>query len=182
VGAWNEPETYLSASSGTTALKEHFLATLAREHLKTLRVLKAYPEDKRNLKPSERSMSTLELVQILVTGQEMLVAALTTGFDWSGAPRARAVIPASMASGIRKLDEVHADLVSILKEFPPARLGDTIQFFVGPKTLGDVPIFDFLWQMLLDQIHHRGQLSIYMRIAGAKVPSIYGPSGDEPWM
>jgi len=36
--------------------------------------------------------------------------------------------------------------------------------------------------MLLDQIHHRGQLSIYMRIAGAKVPSIYGPSADEPWI
>jgi hypothetical protein len=36
----------LSAASGTSALKEHFLETLAREHLRTLRVLKAYPEDK----------------------------------------------------------------------------------------------------------------------------------------
>ena len=157
------------------------LETLAREHLRTLRVLKAYPEDKPDLKPSDRSMSALELIQILLTGQEMLIAALTIGLDWSGALRARAVIPASMASGIQKLDEVHRDLVSILKQLPPARLRDTIRFFVGPKTLGDVTIFDFLWQMLLDQIHHRGQLSIYMRIAGAKVPSIYGPSADEPW-
>ncbi|MBI1806965.1 MAG: hypothetical protein HYR76_07940, partial [Ignavibacteria bacterium] len=31
-------------------------------------------------------------------------------------------------------------------------------------------------------VHHRGQLSVYLRIVDAKVPSIYGPSADEPWM
>jgi uncharacterized damage-inducible protein DinB len=35
--------------------------------------------------------------------------------------------------------------------------------------------------MLHDQIHHRGQFSVYLRMVGGKVPSIYGPSGDEPW-
>jgi len=40
---------------------------------------------------------------------------------------------------------------------------------------------DFLWFLLCDQIHHRGQLSVYLRMADGKVPSIYGPSGDEPW-
>jgi uncharacterized damage-inducible protein DinB len=44
-----------------------------------------------------------------------------------------------------------------------------------------VPKIDFLWFLLCDQIHHRGQLSVYLRMAGGKVPSIYGPSGDEPW-
>ena len=176
------PRSYPSASAGTAALKRHFLETLAREHLTTLRVLKAYPEDKPNLKPSGRSMSALELVRILVTGQEMLIAALTTGFDWSGKRRARPAPAESMSSAIRDLDAVHGRLVSILEEIPPSRLDGTVQFFVGPNTLGDVAILDFLWQMLLDQIHHRGQLSIYMRIAGAKVPSIYGPSADEPWM
>jgi uncharacterized damage-inducible protein DinB len=36
--------------------------------------------------------------------------------------------------------------------------------------------------MLCDQIHHRGQFSVYLRMADGKVPSIYGPSLDEPWM
>jgi uncharacterized damage-inducible protein DinB len=40
---------------------------------------------------------------------------------------------------------------------------------------------DVLWYLLNDQIHHRGQFSVYLRMAGAKVPSIYGPSKDEPW-
>lgn len=177
-----DSRSYLTSPSGKRALKQHFFETLEREHLTTLRILKAYPEDKADLKPSDRSMSALELASILVTAQEMLISALTTGFDWSGKRPARPAPPDSMSSAIRKLDEVHGRLVSILGEFPDARLSDTVRFFVAPKTLGDMPILDFLWQMLLDQIHHRGQLSIYMRIAGARVPSIYGPSADEPWM
>ena len=42
------------------------------------------------------------------------------------------------------------------------------------------PVGDLLWLFLLDGIHHRGQLSTYIRPMGGKVPSIYGPSGDEP--
>jgi uncharacterized damage-inducible protein DinB len=47
--------------------------------------------------------------------------------------------------------------------------------------MGDVRRLDFLWQILMDMVHHRGQFTVYSRIAGAKVPSIYGPSADEPW-
>ena len=36
--------------------------------------------------------------------------------------------------------------------------------------------------VLFDQIHHRGRLSVYSRLADTRVPSIYGPSGDESWM
>jgi uncharacterized damage-inducible protein DinB len=38
----------------------------------------------------------------------------------------------------------------------------------------------FLWYLFFDAIHHRGQLSTYIRPMGGKVPSIYGPSGDDP--
>jgi len=55
-------------------------------------------------------------------------------------------------------------------------------FMVAPKQKGEVPLADFVEFMLGDQIHHRGQLSVYLRMAGGKVPSIYGPSADEPWM
>jgi uncharacterized damage-inducible protein DinB len=55
-------------------------------------------------------------------------------------------------------------------------------FFVGPGKTGDIPLADFVNFMTHDQIHHRGQLSVYLRMAGGKVPAIYGPSADEPWM
>src|SRR5439155_23140414 len=61
------------------------------------------------------------------------------------------------------------------------QLSSTIKFYTAPKQMGDVRRQDFLWQMLNDMIHHRGQLSVYLRMAGGKVPSIYGPSKDEPW-
>jgi uncharacterized damage-inducible protein DinB len=57
-----------------------------------------------------------------------------------------------------------------------------VSFLVAPKTLGNIPKLTFLWFILNDEIHHRGQFSVYLRIAGARVPSIYGPSADEPWM
>jgi DinB family len=48
--------------------------------------------------------------------------------------------------------------------------------------LSDVPRIQLVWFLVHDQIHHRGQFSIYLRMADAKVPSIYGPTADEPWM
>jgi len=60
-------------------------------------------------------------------------------------------------------------------------MNGTVRMPVGPKQVGDVRRGDALWMMLMDTVHHRGQLSVYQRIAGGKVPSIYGPSGDEPW-
>ena len=65
---------------------------------------------------------------------------------------------------------------------PDEKLMETVKFFVAPKTMGDVRRMDVLWSLLHDEIHHRGQFSIYLRMAGGKVPSIYGPSADEPWM
>ena len=58
----------------------------------------------------------------------------------------------------------------------------TVKFFVAPKQMADLRKMDVLWFMLMDCVHHRGQFSVYLRMADGKVPSIYGPSGDEPWM
>jgi len=62
-----------------------------------------------------------------------------------------------------------------------AQLETTVKFVTGPKKMSDLRRLDVLWFLLNDQIHHRGQLSVYLRMAGGKVPSIYGPSGDEKW-
>jgi uncharacterized damage-inducible protein DinB len=56
-----------------------------------------------------------------------------------------------------------------------------VPFMTGPKQMGEMSRAQIAWFLLHDQIHHRGQLTVYLRLAGGKVPSIYGPSGDEPW-
>jgi uncharacterized damage-inducible protein DinB len=56
------------------------------------------------------------------------------------------------------------------------------KFLMGGQVVWEAPLGEMLWGFLFDAIHHRGQLSTYLRPMGAKVPSIYGPSGDDPGM
>jgi uncharacterized damage-inducible protein DinB len=53
------------------------------------------------------------------------------------------------------------------------------QFFYNGKMVSEQPVGEFLWMIHFDAIHHRGQLTSYLRPMGAKVPAIYGPSADE---
>ncbi len=43
----------------------------------------------------------------------------------------------------------------------------------------ELPLGEMLWAVMFDAIHHRGQLSLYIRLTGGKVPAIYDPSADE---
>jgi len=81
-----------------------------------------------------------------------------------------------------QLEAAHRDFAKTVAALSDEQLHQKVKFFVGPKTMGEVERHWLLWFLLHDQIHHRGQFSIYLRIADGKVPSIYGPSGDEPWM
>jgi uncharacterized damage-inducible protein DinB len=55
-----------------------------------------------------------------------------------------------------------------------------VKLYVGDTLFMEKPLGEFLWYLFFDAIHHRGQLSTYIRPMGGKVPSIYGPSGDDP--
>ncbi|OLC11236.1 MAG: hypothetical protein AUH41_01155 [Gemmatimonadetes bacterium 13_1_40CM_66_11] len=68
-----------------------------------------------------------------------------------------------------------------MRKVEESQFNTPVKFKTGPKQVSDLRRLDVLWFMLNDQIHHRGQLSVYLRMTGAKVPSIYGPSKDEPW-
>jgi uncharacterized damage-inducible protein DinB len=161
--------------------KQSFLDAYVREHATTLRVLRAYPEDRAELTPHRLCKSARELAFIFVTEQALMETALTTGFDWSKPP-SESRTPATIREIADLFDAGHQRIAGILRAMPDEKLHTTVQFFTGPKTLGDVPLSAFLWLMLHDQIHHRGQFSIYLRMADAKVPSIYGPTADEPWV
>jgi uncharacterized damage-inducible protein DinB len=161
--------------------KKQFLEALEREHQRTMRVLRAYPDDKADFKPHETSGSARELAWIFVLGPNLMAKALTTGFDWSNPSGGPPAAPASMKEIVAAAEQAHQRLVDVLNATDESALDETVQFFVGPKTLGEFTKLGFIEMVLFDHVHHRGQLSVYLRIAGAKVPSIYGPSRDEPW-
>ena len=180
-----------SAASATAAhasvspeAKRAFLEAYDREHATTMRVLRAFPSDQLDLKPSPRSNSARDVAWTFVLERRLGTTILEDGMmarmSTPGAPKPPSA-PEKWDDLLAALESAHAEFGALVRSMPESELAKTSKFFVAPKTMGDVRRMDFLWFLLHDQIHHRGQFSVYLRIAGAKVPSIYGPSGDEPW-
>jgi uncharacterized damage-inducible protein DinB len=173
--------TPASTSTRGTTSKQQFLDVYEEEHAKTMRVLRAYPADKAELRPHAMCKTARELAWVFAIegklGAMVFNNALASGAPSGGPPAA----PASWDAVIAAVEQTHKDFGDLVRATPDEKLNETVKFFVGPKTLGDVRRMDFAWFLLHDQIHHRGQFSIYLRMAGGKVPSIYGPTADEPW-
>jgi uncharacterized damage-inducible protein DinB len=73
-----------------------------------------------------------------------------------------------------------AELRDRLKTLDEAGWNRPVRFYREGKQINETTTSEMLWGFLLDMIHHRGQLSTYIRPMGGKVPSIYGPSADAP--
>ena len=162
--------------------KQQFLGAFANETATTLKGLKAYPKDKLDLRPAPKCKTARELAWMFAAEQAMLEKGMTTGFDWSVPPVSSAKAPESMDAIVAAIDEGHKRIIDIVGKMRDEQMFETVKFFTAPKTIGDIPKVQFLWMVLCDQIHHRGQFSIYLRMADGKLPSIYGPTADEPWM
>jgi uncharacterized damage-inducible protein DinB len=161
--------------------KQQFLGTHDQEHATTMKVLRAYPKDKLDLRPAPKSKNARELAWMFALEQGLLEKALTKGFDWSVPPAKMPDPPESMDAILAAIEEGHKRLGGIIEKMADEQLLETVKFFVAPKTLADIPKIQFMWFVLCDQIHHRGQFSVYLRMAGGSLPSIYGPTADEPW-
>jgi uncharacterized damage-inducible protein DinB len=160
--------------------KQQYLDVLAREHATTVKVLRAYPPEELDLKPHGKCKTARELAWMFVMEQALTHRAITTGLEFS-APPSRPEPPATLDEIIAEFDKTHAAVVEAVNAMPTEKLHGTVKFYTAPKTIGDVPMQQFLWMLLFDQIHHRGQFSIYLRMADGRLPSIYGPTADEPW-
>jgi len=153
--------------------REFFQARRKAEKEIFLRVLRALPEGKLDYKPHERSPTTLQILTTLVAEHDScarLVAAGKTDFT----PPPLKSVGEAVAAFEKNWDELDRQVAAMA----PADWDKNGQFFSGGKMVSDQPIGGFLWFILFDAIHHRGQLSTYIRPMGGKVPAIYGPSAD----
>ena len=159
--------------------KEQFIQSWEREFQTTLKVLRAYPTDKLDLRPHERSRSAQELAWTLAAEESTIIGGAIKGnIDLSAWPKP----PATLKEMIATYERNHKELVEKVKRLSDADFQRVVKFPVGPGTMGDLRCGDICWMLMMDSVHHRGQFSVYLRMAGGKVPSIYGPSADEPWM
>ena len=163
--------------------KQAFLETYDNEHATTMRLLRAYPEDKLDLKPSEKMKNARDLAFIFVLECGLGMKVWNDEFG-KKAPTQGATLtaPEKWSDLLAAVEKASADFRALIANASEEELQQEVHFFVGPKKMGTFTRMNFAWFLLHDQIHHRGQLSVYARIAGAKLPSIYGPTADEPWI
>ena len=162
----------------TPSEKDMFHTTYKNEQATTLKVLKAYPADKGSYTSHPKNNTATQIGHTFAVENNIMIMALKGPLELKGFPPA----PANFQEVVAAYEKSTKDFMAVLAKTPDSRMNETVKFPSGPKQMADYRVMDFLWFMLMDSIHHRGQLSTYIRPAGGKVPSIYGPSGDEPWM
>ena len=177
------PNTTTAARTGAgRTTRDQLIHAFEREHATTMKVLRAFPADKAELKPCPSCKSARELAFVFAMERGLAQLVYRNAFA-DGAPSgAPPAVPATWGEVLAAVELSQRELLDLLRSADDAALTETVKFFTGPRTMGDYTRQDFLWFLIHDEIHHRGQFSIYLRMSGAKVPSIYGPSGDEPWM
>lgn len=155
--------------------KQEFQDILKWELDTLLRVVRAIPVDNFDYKPHQKSKSAKELANSLIAEVYMTIAFVEgKSVTAENVGSYFAVVPDSLEETSIALDEANTKLMSTLSEMPEERLLDMVRFFHRETNVADA-----IFNMMLDIIHHRGQLSVYIRLAGGLVPSIYGPSADE---
>ncbi len=152
--------------------KNNLLQLFKREFATTLKVMRAFPEDKLSFAPHERSSNARKIMSTFVF-EMYLVDSYVMGKHLDRSVF-QAYSPDKVATLISDFERESADIISKLEKLPEADLNKTVEF-AGRK----IPADEFMLMMLFDQIHHRGQMSVYIRLAGGKVPSVYGPSADD---
>ena len=157
--------------------KEMLIHTWNNEFQTTMRVFKAYPTDKLDLRPAEKSRTARELAWVMCADEMMMTGAIAGKIDFAPGPPP----PPTLEELISVYEGIHKSNMRKLKKLTPAQFKRKIKFPVAPRKMGDVPANNLFWLTVFDHVHHRGQFSVYLRIAGGKLPSIYGPTADEPW-
>ena len=138
------------------------------------RVLRALPSGKLDYRPHERSSPAGDLAWQLVVEQRALAELAKSGeYKWDMTGK-----PATLDGIVEAWDAATSDLRARLAGFNEERAAGQVKIMMGEHAWSDA-LGGMLWGFLLDMIHHRGQLSTYIRPMGGKVPSIYGPSGDQ---
>lgn len=165
-----------------TSPKQQFLDSFDREHATTMRVLRAFPKDKADAKLHPNIKTAKELAWVFAgecrLGMRVWRDELAKGIPPGSTPPKPPETWDDVVAAVESQSKEYRTLVS---STPDAQFSEKVHFLVGPKTMGEVSRLDWAWFLLHDQIHHRGQFSTYLRMAGGKVPSIYGPTADEPW-
>jgi uncharacterized damage-inducible protein DinB len=141
------------------------------QETRTTRNVLARIPDGSDYRPDPRSRTAQEIAWQIVCEEKMLIEAVESGrAEWAPPP-----IPDSMEQVLAEYERQSDALPQRWADLSDERFHGNLEFFGTQR-----PASEMAWSFLFDIVHHRGQISTYLRPMGATVPQIYGPSGDEP--
>lgn len=154
----------------TTSEHALFTSHWLRESKTTRNVLARIPEGS-SYRPDPKSRTAQEIAWQIVCEERMIIDAVEQGkAAWEMPP-----VPATMAEVLSTYERQSAEVIQRWQNLPAERWTGTVEFFGRQR-----PASPMAWSFLFDLVHHRGQISTYLRPMGSTVPQIYGPSADEP--
>ena len=147
-----------------------FASLWAKESDTTRKVLERIPEGS-EYRPDPKSRPAQEIAWQIVMEEAMIIDGLESG--------TMTYTPQEMPSSMTEIARTYADQSARIRErwnaLPRERWEGDIGFFGSQRSAAEMA-----WSFLLDIVHHRGQITTYLRAMGSTVPQIYGPSADEP--
>jgi uncharacterized damage-inducible protein DinB len=156
-----------------SGVRDYLVKCLEDEFKTTTRVLE-------NVKPGEwrpdpKARTAAEIAWHIVHSDVWFLESVVAG-EFNPATAAEGAAPGGMPEIIRYYEQHFTKGIAEVKKISGADIAKIVDFF-GMKQ----PMFEALGFALVHGVHHRAQLSTYLRPSGGKVPSIYGGSADEPW-
>lgn len=150
--------------------KTRFIDFWTNESTTTSKVLSRIPEGS-SYRPDPKSRTAQDIAWQITCEEKMLIDALESGkAEWMPAPT-----PATMKEIVDTYNKQSAEICKRLSALPAERWDGMLDFFGSQR-----PASPMAWSFLFDIVHHRGQITTYLRPMGSTVPQIYGPSADEP--
>jgi uncharacterized damage-inducible protein DinB len=141
-----------------------------KESRTTRKVLERIPENS-DYRPDANSRTAKEIAWQIVCEEKMIIDALERGkAEWAPPPE-----PATMNEVVSAYTAQVADMEARWNALSADQWNGKMEFFGHER-----PSAPMAWSFLFDIVHHRGQITTYLRPMGSKVPQIYGPSFDEP--
>lgn len=163
-------------------LTEFLLAELDREVERSRRALEQVPEGKYDWKPHEKSMIFGYLVNMVATIPSWITMEIVQD-ELDVAPADGAKMeqkPLDTSDELLKaLDKSAADARSAFEKTTDEHLMTSWRLLARGQAVMEAPRYEMIQDTINHWVHHRGQMTVYLRLMGAKVPALYGPSADD---
>jgi uncharacterized damage-inducible protein DinB len=163
-------------------LNEFLLAEFNREVARSRRALEQVPEGQYDWKPHEKSMIFGYLADMVATIPSWIALQVTKN-DLDVAPADGSTMKPepkkTSAALVQALDKTAADARAALEKTTDEHLNTPWQLKARGNVVQEGPRYAMIQDTINHWAHHRGQMTVYLRLMGAKVPAIYGPSADD---